>query len=542
MVHYENKSALIIEDFAEFARSLRAMLNEIGVDDVDIVNTGEAAIRACREKSYDIILSDYNLGHGKNGMQVLEELHFNNSIRSDAVFIMTTAENTTAMVMGALENQPDSYLTKPFNNAQLRARLNNLSAKKEALQPIYNFIDKGKLNDALQQCDELLEAFPKYKSAIEKLKAETLMKKRQYAEAMSIYDEVLAKRPIPWAMVGMARAQMAKRQWENAITLLKETIKKFPMMLEAYDLLSDCQLQIDEPEEAQQTLNEAIKRSPRVIKRQNKLGEVAESNQDFESSINAFKQSIRLGDNSIFKTPDSYIKYTNSVSTYIANDPTAASRQMLAETDKYMKEFYDEYKHDKVCKLRGTVAEGNYLKSQGKEAEAKKCTETAKQLYSTIDTMLPGNTGLELAQGLQNLGEEDVAEEIIKDAVQHNFEDAKFLEKALPHLKDKSILEKGKQAHRLNSQGIKLFDEKKYDQAVDCFNKAIEASPKNISIILNTVQVLLKVHQSGNADDSIIDKCEGYLNSINSISPDDHRFQRFSELLRLTRVIQQEQA
>ena len=111
----------------------------------------------------------------------------------------------------------------------------------------------------------------------------------------------------------------------------------------------------------------------------------------------------------------------------------------------------------------------------------------------------------------------------------------------MPHLKDKSILEKGKEAHKLNSQGIKLFEQKQYDEAVNHFIKAVEASPKNISIILNTVQVLLKVHQSGNADDSIIERCENYLNSINTISPDDHRFQRFSELLRLTRVIQQEQ-
>jgi len=540
MINYENKTALIIEDFAEFARSLRAMLNEIGIDDVDLVNTGESALRACSEKSYDIILSDYNLGHGKNGMQVLEELHFHNYLKPEAIFIMTTAENTTAMVMGALENQPDSYLTKPFNNAQLRSRLNNLAAKKEALKPLLIAISKGKLNDALQLCEEIADSYPKYKSNVDKLRAEILMKKRQYAEAMSVYETLLEKRPIPWAMVGLAQAQIAKREYQSAMTVLKETLVKFPMVLEAYDLLAECQLKENEPEEAQQTLKEAIKRSPRVIKRQNKLGEVAEKNGDFESSIHAFKQSIRLGNNSIFKTADSYINYTNSVSHFIEADPQAVPRNLINETESYLKEYYKEYKDDKVNRMRGNIAEGLFLNHQGKQKEAQKCVESAKKLYANIETMLPGMAGLELAKGLRELGEENLAEDIIKDAVQHNFEDTRFLEEALPHLNDKSILEKGKQAHRLNSQGIKFFEQGSYDQAIDCFIKAIEASPKNVSIILNTVQVMLKVHQSGNGDASIIERCEGYLNSINNLSPDDDRFLRFSELLRLTRVIKQE--
>ncbi|MEE4244364.1 MAG: tetratricopeptide repeat protein [Kangiellaceae bacterium] len=540
MIDYESKTALIIEDFAEFARSLRSMLNEIGIDQVDLVNTGESAIRACSEKLYDIILSDYNLGSGKNGMQILEELHFNNRLRSDAVFIMTTAENTTAMVMGAIENQPDAYLTKPFNLASLQSRLNKLITKKEALKPIFKALDKGKVNDALEQCDKITASFPKYKMSIQKIKAEALFKKRQYSEAMAIYESIIDHRPVPWAMVGLAQSQMAKREYDNAVTLLKETITKFPMVLEAYDLLAECQLKLDEAEEAQKTLTDAIKKSPRVIKRQNKLGKIAEDNGDFDTSIGAFKNSIRLGENSIFKTPDSYINYTNSVSKKIKEEDGSASKSLVQEAESYLNEFYKEYKNNKVSKLRGTVAEGNFFSSQGDNEKAGKCINTAKQLYNSIDTMLPADAGLEIAQGLQELGEENIAEKILEDAVEHNFENSAFLEKALPHLKDKSVIERGKKAHNLNSNGIKYFEQKEFDKAIECFKQAIEASPKNISIILNTVQVMLKVHQASDGDESIIDQCIHYLNSINSMSPDDDRFQRYSELLRLTRVIQQE--
>lgn len=540
MINYERKKALIIEDFQEFARSLKGMLGDIGIENVDLVNTGESAIRACSENDYDIVLSDYNLGDGKNGMQILEELNHFKHIRSDTVFIMTTAENTTAMVMGAIENQPDAYLTKPFNNAQLKSRLSKLITKKEALSPILKAMDKGKINQAIEMCDTLEESHPKYKMAIQKIKAECLMKRRKYSEAMEIYESILSNREVPWAMVGLARSQMMQRHYENAETVLKETIKKFPMVLEAYDLLAECQASQENLDEAQKTLQEAIKKSPRVIKRQLKLGDIAVENNDFDTSISAFKQSIRLGNNSIYKTPDSYISYTNSVSQKIASEEGKVAKSLVNEAENYLKDFYRDYKDDKVCKLRGTVAEGTFFQSQGKSDDAKRNTEQAKKIYETIDVMLTGKTGLELAQGLETLGEPNLAQELLKDAVQHNFEDAKFVERALPYLKDKSVLEKGREAQKLNSQGIKSFERKDYDKAVECFTKAVEASPKNVSIILNTVQVLLKVHQSGNADDSIIEQCLGYLNSINTLSPDDSRFLRFSELMRLTRIIQQE--
>ncbi|WP_144394927.1 tetratricopeptide repeat-containing response regulator [Pleionea sediminis] len=541
MINYEEKKALIIEDFQEFARSLKGMLGEIGIEDVDLVNTGESAIRACTEKKYDIVLSDYNLGDGKNGMQILEELHHFKHIRSDTVFIMTTAENTTAMVMGAIENQPDAYLTKPFNNAQLKSRLSKLLTKKEALSPIFKAIDKGKIKQAIELCDALMESHPKYKMAIQKIKAECMMKKRQYSKAMEIFESILAGRQVPWAMIGLAKSQMSQRQYETAESVLKETIVKFPMVLEAYDLLAECQSKQGMLDEAQKTLQQAIKKSPRVIKRQLKLGNIAVDNRDFDTSIGAFKQSIKLGNNSIYKTPDSYIKYTNSVSSKITEDEGNAPKALVSEAESYIKDFYKTYRDDKICTLRGAVVEGNFFKSRGKTTEAQKNVERAKKIYSELETMLPAETGLELAQGLDNLGEATLAQEMITDAIQHNFEDSHFLERALPHLKDKSVLEKGKEAHKLNSKGIKHFENKEFDKAVKCFTKAVEASPKNISIILNTVQVLLKVHQSGNASDSVVEQCLTYLNSINTLAPTDPRFDRFSELMRLTRVIQQEQ-
>lgn len=55
---------------------------------------------------YDIILSKYTFGDGRDGQQVLEEAKHLNLIKHGALFIIITAKNKSAMVVSALENQP----------------------------------------------------------------------------------------------------------------------------------------------------------------------------------------------------------------------------------------------------------------------------------------------------------------------------------------------------------------------------------------------------------------------------------------------------
>ncbi|MCO7223601.1 tetratricopeptide repeat-containing response regulator [Pleionea sp. CnH1-48] len=542
MQDYSKKSVLIIEDFTEFARSVKAMLSEIGITKVEMVNNGEAAIKTCEKTSFDIILSDYNLGKGKDGMQVLEELHFRKRIRSDTAFIMITAENSQEMVMGALEHQPDAYLTKPFNNAILRSRLDKVLGKKAVLMPIFKAFDKRKWQAVITHCDDIASVNPKYKMACLRYKTRALEQLRQWDDLIDIYNTLLQERPLPWAIIGQGKAYMRKKDFDQAHSIFQDAIKQFPMLLEAYDCLAECQLQQGMGKEAQVTLESAIKKSPRAVKRQSKLGDVAVENEDFGASSKAFKKAVKLGRFSVHKNPDSYVKLASSVVHQLdAGDLEGQNLKAAVEdTEKVMKEFYDSYSGDSVSNLRGSVVEAGFLKAQGKDDAANKKVERAKELYQQLDTMLPADSGLEVAQGLKFMGEEEIAESILAETIERNFEDARFIKKASAFVNDKSILEKGKKANQLNTQGIKLFEQKNYDEAIQQFAKAVEQAPKNIGIILNAAQVLLKAHQSSKNTDYLT-QCENYLGSIQTLPQQDKRYQRFSELQRMTRLLQQQE-
>jgi DNA-binding response OmpR family regulator len=299
-INYSKKLVLIVEDFAEFASSLRGMLANMGCLEIDIVSNGDDALRVSQEKKYDIILSDYNMGNTKDGQQVLEELHKFNLLKSDNVFLMITAENTSEMVMSALEYQPDSYLTKPFNAQILKSRLDKCLKKKQAVSTIIGLMQSKKWLDAIQQCESTIKKFPKYRMACLKKKFHCLKALKKYDEALELATSTFNEKSIPWAMLGVGEIYYKQKKYQEAVEVFSGVIKDFPMILSAYDWLAKSQYVLGDTIEAQKTLMNAIKRSPKILERQMLLGELSEKNRDLNAMMQAYRQAIKYGENSAF--------------------------------------------------------------------------------------------------------------------------------------------------------------------------------------------------------------------------------------------------
>src|SRR5690606_23766051 len=123
---------------------------------------GEEAIAMCAANQYDFVLCDYNLGPGKDGQQVLEEVRFTKSVPMTSLFVMITAEASSEMVLGALECQPDDYITKPFTQASLKVRLDKAIIRHMALIEIKQAIAEKNYSLALDLCDEATQQASRY--------------------------------------------------------------------------------------------------------------------------------------------------------------------------------------------------------------------------------------------------------------------------------------------------------------------------------------------------------------------------------------------
>jgi len=118
---------LIVEDQRRLAEALAAILTEAGYH-VDTVFDGRDGLDYARMGSYDAIVLDVMLPK-LNGFEVIRELRRDSGESHDVPVIMLTARDTLRDKITGLDAGADDYLTKPFQPAELLARLRALTRR-----------------------------------------------------------------------------------------------------------------------------------------------------------------------------------------------------------------------------------------------------------------------------------------------------------------------------------------------------------------------------------------------------------------------------
>lgn len=112
---------LLVEDDPLLGDGIRAGLSLAGYA-ADWVRNGEQALAALASHQYDACVLDLGLP-GKDGIAVLQEMRR----RGDrSPVLVLTARDTQADKIGGLDAGADDYLTKPFDLAELQARIRAL--------------------------------------------------------------------------------------------------------------------------------------------------------------------------------------------------------------------------------------------------------------------------------------------------------------------------------------------------------------------------------------------------------------------------------
>ncbi|WP_313951385.1 response regulator, partial [Accumulibacter sp.] len=109
---------LLVEDDRMIGEAVQAALLDAAYA-VDWVRDGQMAIDACEIHHYDIVLLDLGLPK-KDGLQVLRIVR----ARNDAVpVLIITARDAVESRIQGLDLGADDYLLKPFEMAELLARM-----------------------------------------------------------------------------------------------------------------------------------------------------------------------------------------------------------------------------------------------------------------------------------------------------------------------------------------------------------------------------------------------------------------------------------
>ncbi|APC18010.1 hypothetical protein BLL42_20615 [Pseudomonas frederiksbergensis] len=527
MLAYHQKSFLIVDDFSDFRSSVRSMLRELGVKDVDTADTGEVALRMCAQKRYDFVLQDYHLGDGKkNGQQVLEDLMVEKLISHESVFLMVTAETSQAMVLGALEHEPDAYLTKPFNRAGLAQRLERLEQRKTLLKPILQALDRGKPVEVLNACIELCKQDSRYSPLCLRYRADALRDMNQNEALERLYNSILADRPLPWAYVGLGRLMFKRGQIAQAKTVYEKALKAFPMMPALYDGLAEVLVAEGDTKAAQNVLEEAVRLSPLAVRRQSLLGKLALTNEDFEGAAKAYRQAVSQGAQSRFKDPESNLGLAHALISK-GSEKGLDTRTRL-EINQTLSAVAKENINDPGLQVRARLMKATSLLLNDAET-AEKLTEQALTHLDGMEQFMSAEAALLVAKQLKMLGQTDAGNSMLKNCAEIYGDDPVVMQGIAQQTDDPTILNAGNAAADLNRQGVRSYKAGALPEARELFRGALLLQPKNISIALNMAQSLLH-GTDASLDSALLEECRTCLKMVGMMPESDARYPRYQKL------------
>src|SRR4030095_11531886 len=112
---------LIVEDEQDIAGLIKHTLERTGDAEAEIVNSGDAALRAVSSRPPDLIILDLNLPV-VSGVEVCRILRSRADARHVPIIMLTARTGENDRVVG-LELGADDYVTKPFSLRELSARV-----------------------------------------------------------------------------------------------------------------------------------------------------------------------------------------------------------------------------------------------------------------------------------------------------------------------------------------------------------------------------------------------------------------------------------
>lgn len=527
MIDYSNKRFLVVDDFSEFRTAVTGMLRMMAVRQVDTAPRGEDAIAMCRNTRYDVILHDYNLGAGKNGQQVLEELHHAKLLSPHCIFVMCTAESSQAMVMSALECEPDAYLTKPFNRASLQQRLDKLVERKTALKPILDALEKQDQRAIVSACDQVMQEHKRFAPQCQRYRANALKELGRNNELEKMLQELAGDRPVPWVIIALGNLWLDQGKLPEALELFQNAISQFPMLPALFDGLAAVYRAMGEPARAQEYIEQGIRISPNSLQRQQTLGKLAKTNGDLDNAVRAYRQAVDLGRNSAFQNPENHLGLASTLNQQAGDQ--APSPKALMEIRKTLGDLGKSWKDDVGLQARATLVEAQTLVKTGNAKEAERMMATASAHLAQMETFFSPEAALELAQQWSELGQKDKAATVLRTCAEMYGDDPKVMASVAEQTDDPAILAAGTQAQELNKQGIRLYQKQQFPEALTAFRQARALQPRNISFALNTAQSLLRLLLA-KADPALKDECTDCLEQVRSMPASDARHARYLKL------------
>lgn len=532
-IDYATKRFLVIDAVQQMRNAMNATLGTLGANKVDYANRAIEAIGLIKRTDYDIILCDFDLGRGFDGLHLLEEIRHSNILKPSAVFVMVTGERRARMVISAAEMAPDDYLLKPFTGEDLKRRLDRVYRRKIE----FSVLDAAMLSNdylkAIAECNERIAKRDPFLLDFLKMKGRIALLIGDYALARETFQTVLDAREAPWAKMGLAKAHFHLKDYAEARRMFEEVLFENNRVMEAYDWLAKIHQADHEYKEAQAVLVRAVEISPAIIHRQKRLGTVAMKNGDFAVATQAFQETINLAKYSFMRDAGDYMSLSKA----------QLNGGDIVEATKTASDVRREFRLDQKAELLATLMECQVAIKQKSNERAEQLLQKAKQNYAGSASDAPDSFVLELAEVCYRMGDNDDATEMVKKVLKNHHEDSALLEKIGLLFEQvgksdlgQSIIENNAQRIvAVNNEAVMMAQAGDLEGAVGKFVKAVEEMPGNAQVMLNALNALLAYVTRKGWNEQYMLLASQYLDRVKVLEPTSVKYLKLREAYQTAR-------
>lgn len=522
---------LVVDSLPDMRAATCAQLSSFGATQVEYASRASDALGMIRRGEYDVILSEYDLGNGFDGLHLFEEARRHGLLKASCVFIIVTAERRATRVIGAAELAPDSIVLKPYTGEILYSRLIRALRRKARFRPIDEAILAHDFLHAIRLCEQGMQTPDEDATAFLRMKIHLLLRIGDWTKARDLCREVLAESDVPWARMALGKALYRLNGCEEAQTVFQSVIAEHELVLEAYDWLARTQSALGDPTAAQETLKRAAQRSPYVAGRQRDLGELAWRNGDLATAQSALEETVRLSRYSFWQDPADQGRLAE---VQLAQGDLIAARRTAADLRKSFK--------DASATLLADTLDAEVWLRQGEKQKARDTLDQALQgLAAQLAPPAPA-VGLALATACMNQQRFDMAETIVKTVLKNRHDDLALHGRVTDIFRRAGQEEKGlrlieetaQDIVSLNNEAVQLARRGDLGMAAERFIAAVADMPANALVLVNAVNALLAFVNRNGWHDTYMRRAHEYLERVREIDPDNGRALQLAEIHRRT--------
>ncbi|MBX3622608.1 MAG: tetratricopeptide repeat protein [Rhizobacter sp.] len=290
--------ALVVDGNPTSRSILAAQLRDFGVGTVVQCGRIHDARKQLEARPFDVVLCEHRFDaedSSYTAQNLLDDLRRAQLLPFSTVFIIVTGEASYTMVADAAESALDSYLLKPHTATALGERLVQARKRKRVLGDIFTAIEQGDYDQATRLCLQRFARREAYWLYAARIGSELLLRQSRHEEARKLCEAVLETGALPWARLGIARAQIDANQPSQAIRTLETLIGDHPTHVDAYDVMGRVQVEQGALDEALDTYRKASALTPGSIARLQKHGMLAFFRGDRDESAKMLDRAAVLG-------------------------------------------------------------------------------------------------------------------------------------------------------------------------------------------------------------------------------------------------------